>query len=392
MAPRVRPLTPGGDALRRTAGSDARQRRLLVGGLLAVMLLLAVATTTVVARHDRVDAAAPDARHLHTTDTTVAAATTTTAPTTTTAATVASTTEGTAAPATTRAPARVVAAQQTPAVQIEGDGAPSGPPPALEGDCGGFALRKADGSPWTCSFDDEFDGSSVDPSRWRIQETAWNGYHVGSECFVNSPNNVSVGDGALHLTVRREARGFRCASPSGSYNTPYTSGMLLTYGKWVQAFGRWEIRAKMPAVTVRGVQTSFWLWPQNPGKYGVYPNSGEIDVAEYYSLYPDRVVPYFHYTGSAYNTTNDYCRVKDPSGWHTYLLMWTSTYLSVTIDGRSCLYHPINPAFPMRAPAPFDQPFMLALTQGLGQRENGFDEATTPLPASTTVDYVRVWK
>ena len=41
---------------------------------------------------------------------------------------------------------------------------------------------------------------------------------------------------------------------------------------------------------------------------------------------------------------------------------------------------------------PFDQPFFVALTQALGVDTNVFNPATTPLPATTQVDYVRVWK
>jgi hypothetical protein len=44
------------------------------------------------------------------------------------------------------------------------------------------------------------------------------------------------------------------------------------------------------------------------------------------------------------------------------------------------------------APAPFDQPFFIALTQALGVGTNSFNPATTPLPATTSIDYVRVWK
>jgi hypothetical protein len=43
-------------------------------------------------------------------------------------------------------------------------------------------------------------------------------------------------------------------------------------------------------------------------------------------------------------------------------------------------------------PQPFDQPFFVALTQALGQNGNAFDPNTTPLPATTQVDHVRVWR
>ena len=35
---------------------------------------------------------------------------------------------------------------------------------------------------------------------------------------------------------------------------------------------------------------------------------------------------------------------------------------------------------------------MVALTQALGIGSNAFDPATTPLPATTQIDYVHVWK
>jgi beta-glucanase (GH16 family) len=253
---------------------------------------------------------------------------------------------------------------------------------------------KPEGVAWQCTFDDEFNGTSVDTSLWRIQETSWNGFHSGSECFENSPNNVSVAGGVLRLTTRKEAQGFLCQRPSEpAYSTPYTSGMLTTYGKFTQAYGRWEIRAKFPSTTVKGVQSSFWLWPQDPHRYGsLWPQSGEIDMAEFYSQYPDRVIPYVHYVGSTYRVTNNNCMVPDPTAWHTYLMVWTREFISMTIDGQPCLYTQVNPTPPLVAPAPFDQPFMLSLTQALGIQTNAFDENSTPLPATTTIDYVRVWK
>jgi hypothetical protein len=47
---------------------------------------------------------------------------------------------------------------------------------------------------------------------------------------------------------------------------------------------------------------------------------------------------------------------------------------------------------PQIKPQPFDSPFIVALTEYLGVGTNAFQPGTTPLPASTQVDYVRVWK
>ena len=53
---------------------------------------------------------------------------------------------------------------------------------------------------------------------------------------------------------------------------------------------------------------------------------------------------------------------------------------------------PLDPASPLVGSQPFEQPFFVALTQALGVGSNEFGPATTPLPATTEVDYVHVWK
>ena len=91
------------------------------------------------------------------------------------------------------------------------------------------------------------------------------------------------------------------------------------------------------------------------------------------------------------NVTNNYC-VLDPTIFHTYTLVWTAKTIQISFDGQVCLTDTPNPLAPLVSPAPFDQPFGLALTQALGIPKNAFIPGSTPLPATTQVDYVRVWK
>lgn len=259
----------------------------------------------------------------------------------------------------------------------------------------GTTIYKSVGVPWTCTFDDEFGGTSLDGSKWIAQETANSGYTSGpTACFVNSPNNISVANGTLNLTVRKEAAPFTCTDPAGDFTTQYTSGMVSTYGRFGQAYGRFEVRAKLPAATVAGLQESIWLWPVNPYKFGAWPGSGEIDIAEIYSQYADRAIPYIHYNAGAFdpNVTNTSCFISNAAAFHSYAVEWTTSTLKIVYDGTTCLVDTWNPAAPLISPPPFDQPFIIALTQALGIGNNAFDPATTPLPATTSVDYVRVWK
>jgi beta-glucanase (GH16 family) len=261
-------------------------------------------------------------------------------------------------------------------------------------DCG-KPISKAGGGHWTCTFVDDFRGNSLDPKKWVIQSTALSGFRNGQECYGNA-DNVAVGGGVLRLTVRQEAAPFTCPDPAGQFVTQYTGGMVSTWQRFSQTYGRFEIRARMPDAKVRGLHSAMWLWPQDPAKRGGKPSAGEIDIGEFYSVYPDRVIPYIHYTPAAADpgVTNNNCLVADPSAWHNYLLEWTPQTLTISYDGATCLVDSWNPAPPLAKPAPFDQPFIIVLTQALGvpSTANQFDAAAAPLPATMQVDRVRVWK
>src|SRR2546423_241135 len=95
----------------------------------------------------------------------------------------------------------------TPASGASIFGSPSSSAATTTSSCGA-AIGKPDGSAWLCTFDDEFDGSSLDTSKWVVQTTAASSFHSGAECFVNTPDNVAVAGGSLSLTVRREAAPF----------------------------------------------------------------------------------------------------------------------------------------------------------------------------------------
>src|SRR5690349_17340297 len=66
---------------------------------------------------------------------------------------------------------------------------------------------------WKCTFADDFNGTTLDPSKWVAQTTAASAFTSGKDCFVDSPNNVSVSGGSLNLTVRRESSAFTCTKP-----------------------------------------------------------------------------------------------------------------------------------------------------------------------------------
>jgi beta-glucanase (GH16 family) len=284
-------------------------------------------------------------------------------------------------------PATAAAAATPPAQSADPDPAPN-PDPEPAAEACGAPIPKSTGGFWKCTFADDFDGSSLDLNKWIPQRTDTSGYMNGhAACFAASPNNVSVSDGTLKLTAREESAPFSCGS---DFTTRYTSGMVSTaQGRFSQTYGRFEVRAKIPPAQVKGLQTSLWLWPDDATKYGPWPSSGEIDIAEMFSEYPDRAIPYVH-TGAVAadaDVTSTSCTILNLADFHTYALEWTAGSITISYDGATCLVDDLDPA----SPQPFDQPFFIALTQALGVGTNEFDPETTPLPATTEVDYVRAW-
>jgi beta-glucanase (GH16 family) len=251
----------------------------------------------------------------------------------------------------------------------------------------------ADGTTWVCTFDSEFTGTSLNPAQWVPVVTATSGYTSGdTACFEDSPNNVSVGNGYLTLTAREETAPFTCNDPDGSFTTQYTSGSVTTSGLFSQTYGRVEVSAKVPSSAIQGLQSSFWLYHQ-PG------NTGEIDIAETYTSQPGLAIPYFHYTpnmldeNAATNTnivTNNDCTMN-PDQFNDYVVEWSSTTITVIYNGTTCLVDNYD-ELGQPAGTPFNQPLFMNLTQALGINTNNFEPGTTPLPASTEIQFVRIWQ
>jgi beta-glucanase (GH16 family) len=297
------------------------------------------------------------------------------------------------APVVQPAPSEVAPSEPAPSEPAPSEVAPSEPAssdaaPATP-DCGGVTVRKADGTSWRCTFDDEFDGTSLDRSVWVPQTNFVTGTPAAHACYRDDPANVSVSGGTLNLTVRKETSPVRCVNTSMGTTADYSSGMVTSYRLWSQQYGRFETRFKVPATTTAGLQEDFWLWPDDRYSDGtVWPAAGEIDVAELYSQYAGLNVPFLHYTGwdnwgpvPGLNTSWTCAAARGV--FNTYTLEWTATRLSIAVNGKTCLTN-------TSADQAFNKRYIMAFTQALGTGTNALT-ASTPIPSTMNVDYVRVW-
>jgi beta-glucanase (GH16 family) len=128
--------------------------------------------------------------------------------------------------------------------------------------------------------------------------------------------------------------------------------------------------------------------------YGPWPASGEIDVAEWWSVDPTLVMPSLHFYGRDFHVDSGWgCRVANPSVFHTYTVEWFPTGFNFSIDGTPCFTRTPTPNEPLVAPQPFDQPFSMILNMGVGTASGtNTVSSATPLPATYTVDYAKAWR
>ena len=268
------------------------------------------------------------------------------------------------------------------------------PPPGVKVDTDecGPVIAKADGSRWSCSFVDNFTGTALNTNRWVVQDTRQTGFKVGKTCFTRSEDNVRVRDGELLLSAR-EGRSTNCSSTSGRFSTRYTGGMVGTRPSFSQTYGRFEVRARFPSATSAGLHGGFWMYPRDL-TYGPWPASGEIDVAEWWSGDPTRLLPTLHYDGRDPNADSGWaCRVADQTVDHTYTVEWQRTVMRFSIDGVLCFERSWTPALPQVAPQPFDKPFSMILNMGVGPA-SGSNKVSwrTSFPGTFAVDYAKAWR
>jgi len=257
-----------------------------------------------------------------------------------------------------------------------------------QSDACGVRPLKADGSAWSCTFADDFNGTTLDRTKWIPQTIFATGSADAYACYRDDPSNVSVSNGALNLTLLKLAAPAPCGLSSLG-PTVYQSGMVSTWHLFSQQYGRFEARIKNTATTSPGLHEAFWMWPDDRyGDASNWPTTGEIDVSETYSVWPTVSQPFLHYSADSggqqlgLNTAWD-CTAQRGQ-WNTYTLEWTAQRITIFVNGKTCL---VNTS----GDAAFQKRYIIDLTQSLGGAPDA-PVADTPFPATMQVDYVRVWK
>ncbi|WP_206483320.1 family 16 glycosylhydrolase [Thalassotalea sp. G2M2-11] len=235
---------------------------------------------------------------------------------------------------------------------------------------------------------DEFDGTSLDTSKWEVMTGDGCSYGIcgwgNNELQSYQAENNTVSNGILTITAKKQ----RVKSKN------YTSGRIRTAnmpngGQWTN--GRFEARIKLPNGT--GMWPAFWMLPTDPDVG--WPASGEIDIMEATGQADMFAFGTIHY-GQAWpdNEWTSGRILKQPDAWsadfHEYAVEWEPNEIRWYID--DILYSVKTPA-DMSDSAywtfeNYQYHFLLNLAVG-GSIGGVVDDSM--LPQTMEVDYVRVY-
>jgi len=256
--------------------------------------------------------------------------------------------------------------------------------------------RKAPTAPnldgYTLVFNDEFDGTKLDTSKWATCYDWYSEYangcsnHGNDELQWYMEDQVAIEGGNAVLTAIAEPvlgvdeQGY----PSG-YD--YRSGMLTTgqgsptgEAKWTNQYGYYEARIFNPEG--QGVWPAFWLLPNGEE----WPP--EIDIMEQVGHKPNEVaLTYFwpdEQNVSAMSTETYVSDTSFANSWHTYAVNWQKGSIDWYIDDKN-----VRSVTDDTVPS---QPMQIALDLAIGGNYPGSPDKTTKFPAVMKIDYVRVYK
>jgi beta-glucanase (GH16 family) len=172
-------------------------------------------------------------------------------------------------------------------------------------------------------FRDDFDGSTLDTSKWRPNWLAGTDGAVtkpvnSNEQSCYDPSQVSVSGGYLHLDAVSRA----CRADNG-VTYPYASGLVESAEHFTFIYGKVEARIYVPPGSAGAANwPAFWA-----NGTGTWPVTGELDVMEGLE---GHACWHFH---STLGGPGGCAPLASPSGWHTFGADWEPGSVTYFYDG-----------------------------------------------------------
>lgn len=246
-------------------------------------------------------------------------------------------------------------------------------------------------SGWNLVFSDEFEGTSLDSTKW-VPCFSWG--VTNGECSSTTtpemtyrPDEVIIGNGIVRLRTQKKS------TTINGKTYAYTSGMISSSKLYDQPFpyrfmsqyGYAEMRAKVPKG--KGLWPAFWLLPPE----GKWPP--EIDVME--NLTGGNNTTFQHHMNYHYNDENGVHQnyggtwnspVDLASDYHVYGMSWEAGRIRWFLDGVERIAPYTNTQY-----IPHEPMYLIANLQ-VGGSWPGSPDSSTPFPSYFDIDYIRYWQ
>jgi len=223
---------------------------------------------------------------------------------------------------------------------------------------------------WSEEFD--VDGAP-DPAVWTYEIGNNNGWG-NSELQYYTSDNVTVQDGNLIITAKREA--------SNGYE--FTSSRIATKDKFEFTYGRVDVRAKL--TEGGGTWPAIWALGANFEEVG-WPETGEIDIMEFKGNEPNTLYGTLHYPGaSGGNADGGSTAISNANTeYHIYSVEWSPERIWFLVDGEVYHMYENNPG------TPFNKDFFFIMNVAMGGTFGGeIDPAFQE--SSMEIDYIRLYQ
>lgn len=237
---------------------------------------------------------------------------------------------------------------------------------------------------WMLTFNDEFNGSDLDPVKWLLRYRNRRGLEA----------NYTLEDGVLHLRIEKDRPGIYKGKTRVSSIQTGIANPPPGISNFAQQYGWFEIRARCPQGS--GLHSAFWMSPviyeyrrmtQDKGTRKNENEPYEIDIFEQLGKTPYELHTTVHYgldneKNHRIEQKTNYLKADLTKGFHVYALEWNTDRLVWYVDGEEVFRSdkvPHNPFY-----------LYLGLYEGAG-----WTGAVLPVmhyPKDFEIDYIRIYK
>ncbi|MFZ1250584.1 MAG: glycoside hydrolase family 16 protein [Candidatus Microsaccharimonas sp.] len=244
----------------------------------------------------------------------------------------------------------------------------------------------------TLLFSDEFNGTTVDETKWNYCYDNYSAEYDGCTNFGNwedewyKKSQVAQRDGNLVLTAERKPIDAPTSVEGYIHTYPFTSGMVSTGAKDANSkpkheFGYGYYEAKIFIPSGQAIWPAFWILPTDRS----WPP--EIDFMEVLGQKPNELLATYHWRNAEdkviHETTWHDAGTDLSLGWHTYAGNWQEGRIDWYLDDKL-----IKTETGENIPS---KKMQIILNLAVGGNLPGKSDASTPDKATMLVDYVRVY-